>query len=134
MDSGGSVEWSRNQVDPLNVAAHGRSVLACGCIAELSGCAWTAEISTDLDLLAFDMLSGRATKDVSLEEAARGVRQPLWTTHGSTWIGGLFSKDRHMECPFKLDFGIIFPDCAAVRAWKRLIAKMESLVTRGRSE
>lgn len=62
------------------MAVRGGSVLACGCIAEPFGrtrkCmeAWTVEISTDLELLAFDMLFGKATKDVSLEEAARGVQ------------------------------------------------------------
>jgi hypothetical protein len=65
------------------------------------------EISMDLDLLAFDMLSGRATKDVSLEEAAHGVRQPLWTTHGSTWIGG-FPKIETWNAFASLILGLFF--------------------------
>jgi hypothetical protein len=39
--------------------------------------AWTVEISMDLDLSSSNLLFGMTTKDVPLEEAAHGVRQPL---------------------------------------------------------
>ena len=88
------------------------------------------EISTDLDMSSSNMLFGTATKDVPREEAGRGVRHPFWTMCGNAWsaVGSLFSTDRRVEWPCKLNSGISFLDCAVVRAWKRLTTKMESLL------